>query len=354
MTQTLKERYKNHIGKISDKWEIYLDVYQRVFGKYVDRPINLFEIGIQNGGSLEIWAKHFPRAQHLVGCDIDPNCALLRYADPRIAVVVSNANSDSAEAQIAQYSATFDIIIDDGSHVSGDIIRSFARYFPRLAEDGVFIAEDLHCSYWREFDGGLFDPFSSIAFFKRLVDVTNHEHWGVGKTRSDVVCGFFAKYECVIEDRVLSTIHSVEFINSVCVVRKAPRSANELGRRIFAGTDDLVSSDRLGLPAGKNPAPDQSTNRWSILTAAPEESFNEMTRRQIEQDAALREKGREIEAVSASLAAATRQIEHQTRETAAVRMQLVESTRHCNDMTSSLSWRLTRPLRYLRRFGRRS
>ena len=133
-------------------------------------PLRLLEIGIQNGGSLEIWPKFFPNAQQIVGCDIRPECARLTYRNPRISVVVGDANSDEAQAAVLAHSAIFDVIIDDGSHASSDIVRSFARYFPHLSDGGIFVVEDLHCSYWKEFDGGLFDPFSSVNFFKRLAD----------------------------------------------------------------------------------------------------------------------------------------------------------------------------------------
>ena len=113
---------------------------------------------MQNGGSLEIWARYFPCAAVIAGCDIDPGCAQLAFEDKRIAVVVGDANSDRTQARILEHSAEFDILIDDGSHTSSDIVKSFARYFPCLAENGFYIIEDLHCSYWREFEGGLFDP----------------------------------------------------------------------------------------------------------------------------------------------------------------------------------------------------
>ncbi len=172
--KTLKQLYATHRGKVSDKWSSYLPEYQRIFAEYRDKPVRLLEIGVQNGGSLEIWSQYFPNARKIVGCDIDSACAQLIYDDPRIAVVIGDANSDATQEAILGHAAAFHIIIDDGSHRSSDVVKSFARYFPRLAYGGVFIAEDLHCSYWREYEGGLYDPFSSITFFKRLADTVNH------------------------------------------------------------------------------------------------------------------------------------------------------------------------------------
>ena len=206
--KTLYQLYEEHTGKVSDKWSLYLTEYDRLFNDYRDRPIQLLEIGIQNGGSLEIWSKYFSNATALIGCDINPDCARLIYEDPRIGVIVGDANDAAVSERVFQCSSQFDIIIDDGSHLSSDIVRSFALYFPRLVEGGIFVVEDLHCSYWSQFEGGLFFPYSSIAFFKRLADVISHEHWGIQKARADILTGIFKLYDCMVDAEILSQIHS--------------------------------------------------------------------------------------------------------------------------------------------------
>jgi len=131
---SLKQLYKEHGGKISDKWSLYLDVYGRIFAPYRRKSIQLLEIGVQNGGSLEIWSRYFSGAKRIVGCDVNSECSRLRFEDERIAIVIGDANSDECEAKILQQAKEFDVIIDDGSHTSSDIIGSFARYFPYLNE----------------------------------------------------------------------------------------------------------------------------------------------------------------------------------------------------------------------------
>ena len=134
--QTLEQIYQNHTGKVSDKWTIYLEEYDRVFCAYRHKPIRMLEIGIQNGGSLEIWAKYFEQAEQFVGSDINPDCANLVYDDARIKVVIGDATGNDAAAQIFSLVSAFDIVLDDGSHRSSDIIKSFARYFPKMVEIG--------------------------------------------------------------------------------------------------------------------------------------------------------------------------------------------------------------------------
>lgn len=257
---TLKRLYTDHRGKVSDRWSLYLTEYDRLLAGFRDKPIALLEIGIQNGGSLEIWSAFFPVARQLVGCDINPDCGQLVFDDPRIAIVIGEADSAEAQQEVLGHAPRLDVVIDDGSHRSSDIARTFARYFPFVEDGGVFIVEDLHCSYWQEFEGGLFDPSSSIAFFKQLADVVNHEHWGVREPPSSVLKPFFEKYQLQMTDVELQHVHSIEFINSMCVVRKQKPERNRLGPRFIAGKVASVVPGHWDLHESASYALDQTGN----------------------------------------------------------------------------------------------
>lgn len=232
---SLIDLYHHHKGKASDKWSLYLDIYDVLFKEFINKPIALLEIGIQNGGSLEIWGQYFTQFENIVGCDIDENCKNLTYDNSRISVIVGDCNLESTQKQITEIVSAFDIIIDDGSHLSGDIIKSFSYFFPKLKEDGIYIIEDLHCSYWKPFEGGLFNALSSIAFFKRLADIINAEHWNIDNHISGLLEDFFIHYHCSINNENLAYIHSISFYNSVCVIRKKNPNKNLLNQRILAG-----------------------------------------------------------------------------------------------------------------------
>lgn len=225
--------YDIHKGKVSDKWRLYLNEYDRLFSIYKDRLISLLEIGVQNGGSIEIWGKYFVNANILVGCDINPECASLHYEDDRISIVVGDITTSDTKEKILTRCQSYDIIVDDGSHRSPDIIKTFINYFGHLNNGGIYIVEDLHCSYWDIFGGGLSNPQSAISFFKHLIDVINYEHWGSGK-RSDMIS------EYGIDEELLSHIHSIEFVNSICIIKKMTPSKNVLGDRIIVGRDGRI------------------------------------------------------------------------------------------------------------------
>jgi GT2 family glycosyltransferase len=237
---SLEQLYRKNEQKTTDRWLHYLECYQSRFEVYLNRPLRLLEIGIQNGGSLDVWAHFFPNATHLIGCDINPLCKNLLYKDPRISVILGDANQEEVSKRIANISPTFDLIIDDGSHVSSDIIRSFIKYFEILEHGGLYVIEDLHCSYWKSYEGGLYEPTSAMAFLKRLVDIVNYEHWRCDISINSCLEVFIQKYGITIKQELLSTIHSIEFSNSLCFIRKEVHSKNILGERLITGTESVT------------------------------------------------------------------------------------------------------------------
>lgn len=317
---SLQQLYSEHHGKVSDKWSLYLAEYHRLFESYRNLPIRLLEIGVQNGGSLEIWGKYFRNAQQLVGCDINSACGNLEYEDSRIAVIVGDANAGETEAQILAHATDqFDIIIDDGSHRSSDIVKSFARYFPHLKVTGLYIVEDLHCSYWQEYEGGLAAPYSSVAFFKRVADITNFEHWGIDKTRKDLLSSFFKKYDHSIAEEVLEQVHSVEFINSMCVIRKHLSHQNRLGARYLAGSAESVVQGLISQHSTTSVASNQRDNTWATCIPVEEE---------------LQSRLAEIEALAKILDERDSQLDSLNKS---YEQMLVQHTAHATVLTSSLT-----------------
>lgn len=322
---SLLELYGAHQGKVSFKWSSYLTEYERMFSCFREQSIRMLEIGIQNGGSLEIWCRYFLNAQTLVGCDINQDCTKLSYDDPRVHLVIGDANTDGVEEYVLSYSNKFDLIIDDGSHTSSDIVKSFARYFRHLDEGGIYVVEDLHCSYWHGFDGGLYYPYSSMAFFKRLADVINHEHWGITKNRKQLLQGFSDYFSIDFNETELACIHSIHFTNSVCVVRKLQAESNVLGERIIAGQHEQVASGHTCL-SGISQPPSQLSNEWAVMIKAPEETWKQLV-------AELSDREQQITRLNQALAES---------------IDLIECTNNkLYEMQRSNSWRLTAPLRKL-------
>lgn len=367
----LSELYAEHQGNVSDKWSLYLHEYDRAFSEYINGPIRLLEIGIQNGGSLDIWAKYFTNAEKLVGCDINPDCANIKFDDKRIKIVIGDANQEDICLQLLDHAKTFDVIIDDGSHSSSDIIRSFGRYFKYLNEGGLFVIEDLHCSYWKDFEGSVHGPLTSISFLKRLIDIVNHEHWRNGKPRESLVKEFVDYYGLELTELDLSEIHSIEFVNSLCFIKKRTVSDNIIGSRIIAGIKENSTSNWHSLHLSS--VEDMSLE---IVDDETRDVFN-LEKNLVKSVVQIATLNREVEEKLADIINLDRvsggkisdlekqaldhqiQIDKMSREILGYRntVEMLESSVTLLEslmiqMQQTLSWRLTAPLRYVKKLLR--
>ncbi len=239
---------ENHKGKVLDKWERYIYVYDRLFREFLDREIRILEIGVQNGGSLEVWAEYFQNAKEIVGCDIDPKCGELKFEHEHVKVVVCDATKPECVEKIQNITKEFDIIIDDANHYSQDIIKTFLLFFPLLKEGGIYIIEDLHVSYWKNFMnkqniGGLNNPLSALSFLKRLIDVINRD--GIPRSNKpwQILKDFISAYNLEIDPIHLTHIESIEFTNSLAIIKKSNPSKNLLGRRLVKGAVETVTQN---------------------------------------------------------------------------------------------------------------
>jgi hypothetical protein len=219
-SDSVRGLYARHQGKVTTKWDSYLDVYEECFRPLKKQPIDLLEIGIQNGGSLDIWSKYFPSASTLTGCDINPRCELLRYEDPRVQVIVGNVNELQTLDRILSRSKQFDIIIDDGSHRSHDVLTSFLSYFPLLKPGGLYLVEDMHCAYWEPYGGGIFNDRSPAAFFRHMMDAINRDHFKKDITAGKLFQSFLPSDQF---DRFLENnpVLNMSVHDSIFVLRKA-------------------------------------------------------------------------------------------------------------------------------------
>jgi SAM-dependent methyltransferase len=239
MRPTLTNVFMAHDGRVSDKWEQYLAIYDRELARFRDAaaPVRLLEIGVQNGGSLEVWSKFLPPGSSVVGMDIDPRCGELTFSGD-ITVLVGDA-ADPATLDRLLGDRVFDVIVDDGSHVSRDIIATFQALFPRLVPGGLFLIEDLHASYWASFGGGFRTQDAAIEWLKGLVDALHADYF------EDTVPQA-ARSALAALNREIAR---VAFYDSVAVVEKLPAAKTAPYRRVLSGTKADVVGGAAVLPA---------------------------------------------------------------------------------------------------------
>jgi demethylmacrocin O-methyltransferase len=194
----------------TDKWGAhwYTQHYQRYFLPLKDERLNILEIGVggyalsdAGGASLRMWKAYF-RNSRIVGIDIHNKSHL---SESRIDVRQCDQTDSDALLDLNREYGGFDIIIDDGSHVNDDVIKTFQLLFPLLRKDGIYIVEDTQTAYWPTWGGGIGSPKTSMSFFKNLADGLNHVEYPIANYKPS----YFDEH-----------IVEIAFFHNLVVVRK--------------------------------------------------------------------------------------------------------------------------------------
>ena len=223
------------------------------------KPVRLLEIGVQNGGSLQIWSKYLPPGSIMVGIDIDPACAGFR-PETNISILIGDAGDKVAIDRILG-DAKFDIIIDDASHRSDHVVSTFNACFGRLNCGGLYIVEDLHCSYRSSHGGGFRLAGSSMEWFKGLADALNVDHFEPDAS------GKLDGIELERLGQLGREIARITFFDSLVVVEKLTSERRRPYRRIVTGQNAHVV-DVIGTIAL-----DPNTLRNLLLSPAADSKF---------------------------------------------------------------------------------
>jgi hypothetical protein len=94
--------------------------------------------------------------------------------------------------------------LDDGSHIGRHQRASFDVLFPLVEDGGLYIIEDVCCSYWPHSEGGRKRRGTIIEFLKDKVDDLHIHYQKMGLNNA--------------ED--MTNIESIQFFDSLIAIRK--------------------------------------------------------------------------------------------------------------------------------------
>ena len=203
----------------SDKWEHYFEIYDHCLSKFYEKKISFLEIGIQNGGSLEVAQKLFSPKSLISGLDIEKRCANLSNILSNVNIFIGSQSDEKILNKIvSEHNKKFDVIIDDGSHLQSDMIFTFTRLFQFLNDGGVYLIEDTHTNYsplhQESFFGiGLYDYFKGISERLNLdyMDPQSRQRFKIPREQRESKNYYYD---------ISHFIYSVEFFDSVIAIRK--------------------------------------------------------------------------------------------------------------------------------------
>lgn len=192
------------------KWWHYFSFYDEKLGKLaeksrngmLDTPVRILELGVWKGGSIDLWRKFFGPSAIIYGIDVNKPEGIIHSGKVKIG---SQDDSEFLKSVVAEMGG-LDVVIDDGSHVNRQVIKSFQILYPILSSGGLYFIEDLHTSYWPNYGGGLFRRGSSIEYAKKLIDYVNSE--------------YFQKSLSLFDSKGIERPSSVEFADSIVLIQK--------------------------------------------------------------------------------------------------------------------------------------
>jgi 23S rRNA U2552 (ribose-2'-O)-methylase RlmE/FtsJ len=118
----------------------YIDEYERLLKDYRIGS-NVLEIGIYYGESLKMWSEYFINSKI---CAVDINGERIQdlINDGQYNIIISDATKIEFLEKIKD--ETFDVIIDDGSHLINHQIKSFNILKDKMKPGGIYIIEDVN------------------------------------------------------------------------------------------------------------------------------------------------------------------------------------------------------------------
>ncbi len=164
--------------RMINKFFHYFPIYEKWFKDFRGKDLVFVEIGVDKGGSLQMWKNYFGEKAKIVGIDINENCK--KFEEEQISVEIGSQEDENFWTDFKQKYPRVDILLDDGGHEMNQQIVTFRQMFPHIKDGGIYMCEDCHTSYWPEYKGGLHHPDTYIEFAKALVDVINAFHTGEG------------------------------------------------------------------------------------------------------------------------------------------------------------------------------
>lgn len=210
----LLEMFMNHKKSLVHKFEHHIRIYEELFEPFRGKPVSVLELGVAQGGSLQLWREYFGPEAKILGVDIQGSYHHLKQDN--IEVIFANEADPDLPSKVTAKIGEIDILIDDAGHECLDQIAAFENFFPYISDGGIYACEDIHTSYRWTHHGGLKSKYSFVEYMKEMADYMH-----IAEFRKQLPEGFKAPAS-------LDHIKSITFHRSLLVVRKA-LDANNIG-----------------------------------------------------------------------------------------------------------------------------
>jgi hypothetical protein len=144
-----KDNGFNKFKHICDKYECdktskhnYHNTYTEILRPIINEEFNLFEIGIVNGKSINVWEDYLKNAK-IYGLDTEQE-----WSQDRVRIFKGDQNNVNDLQNVVNSLNNCRIIIDNGSHNPQHQLKSFNFLFKNLLESGgYYVIENIETLY---------------------------------------------------------------------------------------------------------------------------------------------------------------------------------------------------------------
>jgi cephalosporin hydroxylase len=202
----LENYFHNNDKRLIHKWQHYFEIYDKHFHPFRNQEVSILELGVSHGGSLQMWRDYFGEKAKIYGVDINPACKELEEGG--IEIFIGSQEDRNFLRELKTKIPPVDILIDDGGHTMKQQIYTFEELYDHVAINGIYLCEDTHTSYWRDFDGGYKRKGTFMEYSKNFIDHLNAWH-SEQKNKLDVTSFTRSAY-------------ALHFYDSILVIEKRP------------------------------------------------------------------------------------------------------------------------------------
>lgn len=220
----LEKYFESNNKNLIHKWLHYFAIYDKHFSRFRKKEIIILEFGVSHGGSLQMWRDYFGKKTRIIGVDINPECK--NFEGPGVEIYIGSQEDREFLRGLIKKIGPVDIIIDDGGHTMLQQITTFEETYSAVKDNGVYLIEDLHTSYWGEFGGGLRKQGTFIEHSKDLIDQLYAWH---SRDQESLKIDGFTKHTA-----------SMHFYDSIIVFEKQliePPSHKQVGKKMLSNLE---------------------------------------------------------------------------------------------------------------------
>ena len=163
-----QDAHRHNKSNLLNKFSHYFPIYEKEFSEWKNKSVTILEIGVSQGGSLQMWRRFFGPFSKIIGIDI--NSRYKKLEEEGIYIRIGDQSDVKFLETIISEFGVPDIIIDDGSHIMDHVIKSFEFLYPKLSKNGIYVVEDLHTAYNKKFGGGLESTNNFVNISKDFID----------------------------------------------------------------------------------------------------------------------------------------------------------------------------------------